>query len=65
MKVKATSAGKKVDLRDRCGNLHLRPSCDEEAELLSAIYRVLIFGGTITAKPVNDKRAVRIKWDRE
>lgn len=64
MKVKATSTGRKIDLRDRCGNLNLRPSCDAEAELLSAIYRVLVLGGTVSAKPAKDKQAVKITWNR-
>lgn len=50
-----------VDLRDRCGNLQLRPESDEEAELLSAVYNVLRFGGTLSAKPVGDRKAMWFK----
>lgn len=63
MRVKATSTAKKVDLRERCGYLDMRPQCDAEAELLSAIYRVLIGGGTVYARPNNGK-ATRIKFNK-
>jgi len=63
MHVKATSLAKKIDLRDKCGNLQLRPQNDEEAVLLSAIYRAMVFGGTITAK-VTGKPAVKFTFEK-
>ena len=64
MKVNATSAGKMIDLRDRCGKLHMSSNCPEEQELLSAIYMVLSQGGSIFAKPAKGRKPVRVKWDR-
>ncbi len=55
MNVKATSLARKTDLRDKCGNLQMRPQCVEEAILLSAIYRAMVFGGTITVKVEGEK----------
>ncbi len=63
MHIKATSLARKIDLHDKCGNLHLKPQCDEEAVLLSAIYRAMVFGGTITAK-VNGSKAVKFKFEK-
>lgn len=64
MRVKATSPAKKMDLRERCGHLDLRSDCQAEQEFLSALYRVMVQGGTAYAKPSKDRKAVRVKWNR-
>jgi len=46
MRIKATAVGR-ADLRDRCGHLDLRPDGDDEAELLSRLYRLMMSGGQI------------------
>lgn len=61
MIVKATSLSKKVDLRDRCGNLQLRPQTDDEAAVLSALYCTLRIGGTLTIK-LKGKKAIRMEF---
>lgn len=50
MIVKATSLAKRIDLRDACGHLVLKPSVDGEDILLAKLYLAISQGGTITVK---------------
>jgi hypothetical protein len=64
MRVKASSPGKFVDLRERCGNMSLKADCLPEEQFLSAIHAVFIHGGTVTVKPKKDK-PIKMTWDRD
>jgi len=47
MIVGGKSTGKKIDLRDECGELKLKPETQEEAKFLAFLYLVTRLGGTI------------------
>lgn len=51
MQVKATSIGKKVDLRDACSKLTLVAACEDEALFLAVLHNTIVCGGKIVAYP--------------
>jgi hypothetical protein len=63
MRLKATSAAKKLDLRDFCGHLDLRATSEIESELLALMHNVFVAGGTITVAPSREAKKMnsRIK----
>jgi len=51
MRIKATSAGKKVDLRDACSKITLGAASEDEALFLAVLHNTIIAGGKIVVYP--------------
>jgi hypothetical protein len=55
MKVKATSAGRKVDLYDACSRVTLTAKSADEAAFLAALVGSITHGGEIEIRPADGK----------
>lgn len=51
MRIKATSMGKKVDLRDACSKMTLGATSEAEALFLAVLHNTIVVGGKIVLYP--------------
>ena len=58
MQIKATSLGKKIDLRDACARLAMSARCEDEALFLAVLHNTIVAGGKITVQPGKKAKAM-------